>query len=105
MWVLLLPSRGVMVVLALGGLALIRKRVSVHVRGGRRGCGCRVAKRRKGRAVGGRGRARRVDVLGDVEGGVGLVGVRVVLEGAKLKIQALERGKPKVAGGHVGRCI
>ena len=40
----------------------------------------------------------------DVECGVGRLvgtGMRVVLEGPKLKIQALERRKPKIAGWHV----
>lgn len=47
-----------------------------------------------------------VDVLGDVEAGIcGLVGGGrrvVLLEGPELKIQALERGKPKIVLGHVG---
>lgn len=107
----------VVLLLGLGGTLALKRELTVNV-GGRRCRGrrrrCRVTKGRKGRAVAGRCRGRAcivggtgpVDVLGDVEGGVGgLVGCggRVVLLGGMIpKIEALERGKTKVVVWHVG---
>lgn len=100
------------VLVALGRrcLALKRKGWAVHVRRRGRRSGGRVAERGEGRAIGAlcRGRGCRmggggaIDVLGDVECGVGrVVWGRVVLGGVVLEIEALEGGKAKVAVGHV----